>query len=263
MGLDLIQIAVCDDSKTELALLKKMLEYYDEMHRLYSLKVAFFSDGDQLMQALKSGERFDIFLLDVMMPTVDGITLGRQLREKMSGGEIIYITASEHYALEAFRVHAVNYLLKPLDHKELFSALDDVIGRLFVQTRYKEQFVMKTREGVRRMALDSITHVENAGRALRIFLIDGSVLESVVSQKTFDEQVEPLLRDPMFLRTHKSYVANMRYVRTLTDKELYIADDYAIPVSRRNYATVYDAFQYQTEAFRRIYQTMDGDGGGG
>ncbi len=244
MGLDVIRVAVCDDHKTELLILKKLLEHYCAERPYCNLQISYFSESQALLAAIGGGMNCDLCLLDIMMPGMDGITLGRRIRESAIGCALIYITASDHYALDAFQVRASHYLVKPIDGKQLFAALDEVIGRIFVRAISGEQFLLKTREGITHIPLDTIVHAENIGRAVRVYLNDGSFLESVVSNRSFDEQVEPLLRHPDFIRTHKSYVVNIRRAVTLLDGEIELLTGRRVPVSRRHYANVHDLFVY-------------------
>ena len=117
------RIAVCEDEKYILEELHQKVETYIKQKQLIA-DVKTYMSGEDL---LKEKDTYDIVLLDMMLPGIGGIEVAKQLYRK---SRIIFITFYEKYALDAFEVDAVHYLIKPVSDERLYLALDRAIGRL-------------------------------------------------------------------------------------------------------------------------------------
>ena len=215
----MVRIALCDDEPAELAQLSELLEEYFRA-RGRTGRVSSFSSGEALLAAAESG-RFDLYLLDIILPGCNGIETGRRLREMGDGSEILYLTVSDEYAVESYAVRAFFYLLKPVTAAALFPVLDEVLDQL---SRRREAYtVMATSAGQRRLPLDQLYYVERAGRRMRYHCADG-VLESLTFQVPFRKKVEPLLEHPQFCLCGVSYLVNLEHV-TGVDGAVALLDD--------------------------------------
>ena len=121
-------------------------------------------------------------------------------------GEIVFITVSKDYALEGYDVHALHYLVKPLEPERFAAVLDDVAGKL--EGRRARSVVVATAQGVRRLALDDILYAERAGRRVRYHCEVGDV-DSQTIRTSFSAAMEPLLQDARFLLCGASFAVNL------------------------------------------------------
>ena len=117
-------LAICDDDPRQLHTIGKLIHTYFHTRSDSSWNVASFLSGDALLAQSHARNGFDLYLLDILMPGLNGIETGRQLRETGDGGEIIYLTSSNDFASESYDVRAFFYLLKPVDKQRLFQVLD-------------------------------------------------------------------------------------------------------------------------------------------
>lgn len=115
-------IAVCDDQVEELTALTGLLKQWQAERRIPLRCRAFRSAGDMLDAA--RNERFTLYLLDVMMPGIDGMEAAREIRTFDAAAEIVFLTSSPGFAYESYGVRALEYLLKPISGKLLFPVLD-------------------------------------------------------------------------------------------------------------------------------------------
>ena len=111
-------IAVCDDQVEELTALTGLLEQWQAERRIPLRCRAFRSAGNMLDAARH--ERFTLYLLDVMMPGIDGMEAAREIRTFDAAAEIVFLTSSPGFAYESYGVRALEYLLKPISGKLLF-----------------------------------------------------------------------------------------------------------------------------------------------
>lgn len=228
----MLQIAVCDDSPEELALIRQLLDSYQAIRQMPDLAPQFFSSPKELLASKDSCTSFQIYLLDVLLPETNGIDLGRQIREQNLDCSIIYLTGSKDYALESYGVFALQYLLKPVGQDAFFAAMDAAV-------RHIEHFLatsipVKTQQGLVSLLLHRILYVEYANHVLHFHMIDGEQHDSSHIRISFEEAAAPLLADPRFLHPHKSYVINMNYVQRISSLGLVMDGDAIIPIPRKN-----------------------------
>lgn len=114
-----MKIVVCDDSTEDLAEIGELLAKYKESNANAKFEVVQFTDSSALYEKIQKGRLGDIYILDMIMSDKTGIDIGSLIRNTDERSVIIYITSSDDYALEAYGVRAVRYLLKPV-REELF-----------------------------------------------------------------------------------------------------------------------------------------------
>lgn len=231
-----MRIVICDDNLIDLDIIEELLRQYMEAREITGCYVEKFSDPSVLSQRMEDGEVADIYLLDMIMSEKTGIDIGRQLRDMGCENAIIYITASMDYALDAYHVHAVRYLLKPLNQNDFFEALDHALAHMNVKS--DPLYLVKTKDGIIHVPYSRIEYIENVSRTLDIHLTDGERLTSIFIRSSFDKKIEPLVESKAFLQVHKSFVVNLIYVRKLANNYVIMDSGHKIPVSKTKTAAV-------------------------
>lgn len=113
-----MKIVICDDSIEDLIKIEKLLHRYAESCADTQIEIEKFSDSSKLYDKICSREWADIYVLDMLMPERTGIDIGSLIQKGSGGSVIIYVTSSDDFALEAYRVHAARYLLKPIREED-------------------------------------------------------------------------------------------------------------------------------------------------
>jgi DNA-binding LytR/AlgR family response regulator len=237
----LLRFAVCDDQNTELLMLNRLLTHYGQARLDGDIRVDLYSSPSELLDRLTGGIQYDFYILDMIMPGYNGVEVGRAIREAGQESVIIFITASTDFALDAISVHPEQYLLKPLDPQKLYRALDESRNRSAIAGG--AHLTVKTREGAETLNANGIVCLEHTGRIMRVYTHSGRVFESVCLRQPFETLAEPLLRLPEFLQTHKSYIVNLRHLRTVLPDSVRTDTGLVIPISRRNTAEVRRRYQ--------------------
>ena len=116
--------------------------------------VESFHSSRKLWEKLDDGTVYDIYLLDIIMPEIDGLELGKKIRSITNKGIIIYLTSSKEYALDAYQVYAMQYLVKPIEQETLSQTMDRAIESL--EPSYSSSFAVKSSEGTIRLHYASI-----------------------------------------------------------------------------------------------------------
>ena len=239
----MLQIAVCDNDQEELEQLLPMLQDYAAQGR--AIVWRSFTDPAALLENLQQGARYDAAVLDILMPEVSGIALGKYLKEKSPATAIIYTTSSHDFALDAYQNHALRYLLKPVQQQDFFSALDMAYS-LYEQR--EEPFLIRSADGVITTTPDRIVLAENIDRMVRYLLADGTTVQTVSRRTRLDDAVAPLPDRPEFIKPHNSFWVNMTYIRAIEKEDLVMDNGLRVPISRSRYKEVKHSYLKFLEA---------------
>lgn len=232
----MFRIAVCDNDKPDLQLLLNEIEKYLKQAPELDGYVEIFDDPQKLQNAVLGGSSFDVYFLDIIMAGINGIQLGRMIHSREKKSSIIFTTSSREYALDAYGIHAISYLVKPIGEPELFSAIDT--ARVFWLHKRPEAVFVKTKSGIVSVQIDKIIYVENDVRSAAYVLNDGARVLSVSHRGTFEHAVGAIASMACFVQPHKSFFVNMKYIQTLSADRMTLEDGKNIPVSQKNAATV-------------------------
>lgn len=236
----MLEIALCDDEFGQRTKLNKLVEDYLSQRLELSARLFAFESAAALLGAAEHRAGFDLYLLDVLMPELSGIELGGQLRKLDERGVIIYLSDSSDYAVEAYRVRAFDYLLKPVAAEQLFPVLDQALA--FLDRRKSAQVMVKTRSTTRMVSVDNIQYIELANRAAHYHLSDGEVISSVTLRGSFQEEESALLADPRFILCGSSLVVNLHYVTAMEGNFFCLDGGNTVPLPRRSAARVKQAW---------------------
>ena len=217
-----MNIAICDNDPIYRDQVRNIVEHYSATHSAADISLAVFEWAEDLLEAARKLGGYDIYILDILMPGMNGIELGKQLREADFDGKILYLTSSQEYAVSAFSVKAYNYILKPIDESVLTAALHEVVS--FVAAHPRRSLMVKTRDAAVRLSVDNIMYAELVRRSIVYHMAGGKVVESTTIRSGFSEAVQELLRDNRFLLCGTSLLINLRYV-TMVDTEALVFQD--------------------------------------
>lgn len=219
-------VAVCDDERVFVKQTEQMLHQYEKVNNIM-LTIDTYKDGRELISEINSGKRYDVILLDICMPDVDGINVGVRIRDELGDNttQIVYISSNEQYAMELFKLRPMDFLIKPVDEKQLYKVMDvarNLIGDKNVYLSFK------TGRDTKRVELNRIRCIYIEGRKTVISMNDGSFEEFYGKIDNVYEDV----KDRNFARVHKSFIVNCNYVDRVLANAVIMDDGREIPVSR-------------------------------
>lgn len=237
----MIRIAVCEDDSTMLEDVSRMVMDYANAHPQLGITLHSFRSAFDLLECLgRKGAPFHIYLLDILMPMMNGIDLGRQIRKADDHAGIIFMTSSAEYALESFKVSPMQYLVKPISEITLFSALEKACQR--VMQAADVHALVRVRGGIACIRYHQISFIEYMNHTMTYHLTTGKTLTTMVLRESFTECTEKYLRDPRFIKPHASFVLNMDHVQVMTAREFEMIGGECVPISKRAYAQVRKQF---------------------
>lgn len=233
----MIHIAICDDSKQERQILAALFKRYQELHAT-PLQIHIFQNGFSLLDAIDQGKRFDITILDILMPGENGIEIARNIRASGTDTEIIFLTSSPEYAVDSYEIKAQNYLLKPVTEEKFFASIDSILAEL--DEKDTASFIIYTTEKqYSRIRVSSLVYGEVTHRTITLHLADQTMISAVM---TFTEFQDILKAYPDFIYPHRSYAVNMNYIQYVTKSDIILTDGQKIPLSRNNYTKISEQF---------------------
>lgn len=229
----MLQIAICDDEVEELEHTLALTAAYFARRPDVDAHIRHFQSSYDLMECIKDRGRFDLYLLDCIMPVMDGIGLGRFIRQTDPNAALVYLTSSTEFAASSYRVKALDYLLKPVSAEDLEPVLAEAVRRM--EREEAEALPVKTREGVAAVPPGKLMYVEALNRAYTYHMADGRTVESITLRESFDTALAPLLSDGRFYKAGASFLVNLHYAVKISAEGFAMRDGRLIPLSRGSY----------------------------
>ena len=211
---------VVDDDPVSLELIKSYLDNFEDF------KVT--GEANNAIHALKLIDIItpDLIFLDINLPDISGIELIKSL---VSPPEVIFVSGSSDYAIEGFELNIIDYLLKPISFERFVKALNKYKCRISEQSRRTNSTVksikITTGNKVYYLNVDDIEYIESMREFVKIHLVNKETL--IV--KYVLRKLEEILPKDIFIRVHKSYIVSVNKIKSLSMKQIEIADRF-IPI---------------------------------
>lgn len=232
---DAIRIAVCDDEVFFQEQLRKRLKkaacFYQQ-----DFQTECFSGAASLCRVLDTGQSFDVYFLDIDMPKMDGIALGKKIRERTADPYIIFVSSKEGKVFETFSVKPFQFIRKSSLERDFESVMEALIREMW-QEKKSRDIVLESGGMSYRFDVRKTVYIEADGKYLNVYQKDHSFFVRY-QISALEEQ----LREYHFLRIHKSYLVNPRYIYLLEPKEAVLEGGKHLPVSRHRYKEVQQEF---------------------
>lgn len=197
-----MRIAIVEDEAVYQQQLREYLMQYQEEFRC-TLQVSVFDSGISFVHSFAS--QFDIILLDVAMPYIDGIDTARRIREVDSDVVILFVTNQAQHAIRGYEVDALDYILKPISYFAFSQRLKRALSR--VSRRDEPCIVLNLKSEPRKLKISSIYYIEVRDHSLVYHTMDGDY--SVFGSLKDEEQK---LAQYHFFRCNKGYLVSLRHV---------------------------------------------------
>jgi two-component system LytT family response regulator len=187
---------------------------------------------ESAIEALSFLQEFNVELMfvDINMPDLNGLDFVKSLS---NAPKIIFTTAYSEYALEGFRVDALDYLLKPIDYATFLKAATKAQEWFTLQNNSSEELkgnddflFIKSEYKIIRVKISEIKYIEGMREYIRIHLTNEKPIMTLLSMKAMDKQ----LANSSFMRVHRSYIVNLNKISTI-ERNRIVFDKVYIPVS--------------------------------
>lgn len=227
---DNMKILICDDNLNIVEEVKGLLADYAADKNI-AFDISTFDNGQA---TLESSENYNIAVLDVEMPDMNGIMLGEALRRRNKQTVLIFLTAHSQYLDSALNLNAARFFEKPINKERFFNGIDNALERIDNST---VSFYIRDDKAQVRITADSIIYIEIEHRKTKIVTED----KTYCTTHTLDYFKDRLISS-LFAQPHKSYIINFNFVTAYERSEIMLNNKYKIPVSRSKQTAFRTAF---------------------
>lgn len=184
-----------------------------------------FSSAVEALISINAGD-IDVIFLDIQMPDLNGIELARVLEARANKPRVIFTTAYNQFALEGYKVEAIDYLLKPFNYEEFLKASQkalnykQLVNKPAVAADAEDEYLfLKVEYQLVRVALADILYIEGLKDYVKVWLVTGGKpILSLTSLKSLEEK----LPDHKFMRVHRSFIISLDQVNSITRGTVHI-----------------------------------------
>ncbi len=205
-----MKIAICDDEKNEISKIEDILFKIDDDYQVLS-----FQKGEDLLLAALKGASFDLVFLDIYLKNENGIEVAKRLKEIFAGINIVFTTVSRDYAVEAFSVQALHYIVKPFSEDDIF----EVFRRLGRRKELRSTLTIRIERSINVLFQDEILKVESNGHRTIITMIDGRIFSV---RKNFGEITD--LLDDSFIDIKRGVTVSMYHIAQMSSNDCTMTD---------------------------------------
>lgn len=216
-----MRIAIVEDQAQELERLASFVRrYFEEQGK--TCQLTLFADGDELLEV--EHPEWDLIFLDIQMQRLDGMKTAELIRKRDQKVSIVFVTNMAHYAIQGYGVHALDYLLKPVNYRMLEQVL--MQSERLLRERQAKVISLPLQKGVVRLDVADICYVEVENHILSVVTRHETIrLRGTISN------IEALLQDYDFFRCNNCYLVNLAHVSRV-EKGVAVVGGHPLVISR-------------------------------
>lgn len=204
-----------------------IIESLDNINNIFDLQC--FNNYFDILDYLDNEGYFDVYVIDVELPGIDGFDLANIIKEKYIKSHFIFLTKDKSYALRAYEYYPIDFILKPVSEKRLISSIkkaNEVINR-----ENRNEIVIKSINGLRKISIDDIVFIEGCNHYQNVYIND----EVIVVRNTLSSIEVTLKKYNIFVRAHQSYLINIKKIKCIEHKVAMMENGYKVEISKRLY----------------------------
>lgn len=242
----MVRCIAIDDEPLALRQIKSYIDRTDSLELVATCRNAFEA------QNVLATEAVDLIFVDINMPDMSGLDFVRSLT---TTHYIVFTTAHAEFALEGFKLNAIDYLLKPFDYNEFMKATQKAISLVDLVERChaaesavaqneaeeadKEYISVKADYKTQLVKIADIVYLESAGEYVRLHIEGSSTITTLFRLKN----METTLPQDTFLRVHRSYIVNIKRIASYTKGRIFLDNGEYIPLGENYKERFFEIFQ--------------------
>lgn len=234
-----MRIAIIEDEQVHKELLSSYLQSWSRDGSV-SIVIDTFPSAESFLFEWAEKKDYDVLFVDIQMREMNGMEMARAVRQDGSDVAIVFTTGITDYLEEGYEVEALHYLIKPIDEAKVRKCMDKVVSR-----NKQETYLILNHDGeLKKVNEDSITYIEARGHGAVIEVMTGGNADKIQVLEVTDSlsELEKQLDMAKFVKCHRSYICNVERIHHIDKTSVYLDSGSSVPVSRRMYAEVNQAF---------------------
>lgn len=216
-------VAIVEDETEYQNQLKEYLEKYGQEHDL-DFQISVFGDGEEILDGYVP--RYDVILLDIEMPKVNGMDTAERIRTMDESVVLMFITNMASYAIRGYGVGALDFVMKPINYYTFSMKMTRVLKR--VKQQEQKTILLTLQDGVKKLELNEIYFIEVQNRMLYYHTVDGDYIVRGTMQAA-----ESMLAEYPFAKCNHWYLVNLMHVKQ-TKGGMVTVGPFELEISRRN-----------------------------
>ncbi len=219
------RIAIVEDESDFREQMKNYLKYFEEENHV-SFKLSEFEDGADILRNYQ--KEYDVILLDIEMPKVNGMEAAEKIREMDEDVVLMFITNMAQYAIRGYSVGALDFVMKPITYYTFSMKMKRALKR--VAKKEQKLIILNLTDGIRALEIKQIYYVEVQNRMLHYHTDEGEIVVRGTLQS-----VEEVLKPYPFAKCNHWYIVNLMHVKEV-NKNMAVVGPHQVEISRRNKA---------------------------
>lgn len=234
-----MNIAICEDEAVQAELLNIQIKNWANENNI-NISIDNFENAESFLFKWSDYDKYDIIFLDIKLGKMSGIELSNRIREKSKTVDIVFTTGFFKYALYGYKVGALQYLMKPINKSDLHFCLDKSLERINNEI---DKIVIETTKKNIKLDYNEIYYCIMFSPYLDIH-----TKSDKISLRKKISEIEEVLPSKYFVRCHRSYIVNVKHIKSITKNNVLLENGVSVPISRGKYKAINDAFiDYITE----------------
>ena len=216
-------IAIVEDEKEFREQLKEYLQQYGVENQI-EFQITEFADGAEIVENYKN--EYDVILLDIEMPKLNGMDAAELIREKDEDVILMFITNMAQYAIRGYSVGALDFVMKPITYYTFSMKMKRALKR--AQKKEQKPLILNLSDGIKTLEIKQIYYVEVQNRMLHYHTNEGEIIVRGTLQSA-----ENILKPYPFAKCNHWYIVNLMHVKEV-NKSIATVGPHQIEISRRN-----------------------------
>lgn len=218
------RVGICDDGINICSFIEKCLLQKAEKEKI-AIETEIWYSGENLWEYLQMGNQIDILFLDIELFEMTGIEVGAYIRNRLEDWniQIIYISGKENYANSLFKTQPMDFLIKPLNVKQIEEAFATAIK---IISKRMEKFEFQNGKNHYFISYGQIIYFTSSGRTIKIVTLNDS--------KEFYGKLKEIAKNlpEDFITIHQSYIVNSQYIKRYVYELVELEDGTTLPISK-------------------------------
>lgn len=233
----MVRIGVCEDDKMDLERFQRHIPAAAAQLHI-ECRATYFTSGQQLIDLVSSGSKFDLLILDIMMDRLNGIETAKKAKELLPDALIGFVTFSMDFAVDAFELDALHYLVKPVTQENILKLFERYLQRAKDVPKTVE---FDTMQGKAVFPVRAIKKIESFKKGVAIYTVNQK--EPWRVQRSFSS-VEAELDKTIFLHISRGLTVNMDFIENICHGECYLDDRTSVLISRSEVRKRYNDYLF-------------------
>lgn len=243
----MLKIALLDDDKTALLISKGAIESFFQEKNIAIALDAFSSPVTFLSMAKE--ENYRLVFLDIDMPEINGLEVGKQLKGFNPQTDIIYLSQREDLVFDTLQLHPFGFIRKSKIIQDFANVLELFVNTALNSNSENKKITISSKTETVSADIDQVMYIEGNKNYQTFYLKDGSVFDARVLMG----DLEVKLKEHGFIRVHKGYLVNYLYIRQIGTNEVALTNNKVLPLSSKRKDDIMEEYLSITRKNKSIY----------